>query len=118
VPFRIERSPQRWVSRDCLVNFEANRYSVPWRLVGEAVDVAVIGHELHIAHAGARIARHALCPGKYQLIRDPEHFAGLLRATAAAAPASAPLLAGRFELPEVEVRDLAVYEAAAEGGSR
>jgi len=118
VPFRIERSPQRWVSRDCLVNFEANRYSVPWRLVGEAVDVAVIGHELHIVHAGARVARHALCPGKYQLIRDPEHFAGLLRAAAAATPASAPLLAGRFELPEVEVRDLSVYEAAAKGGAR
>ena len=120
VPFRIERSPQRWVSRDCLVNFETNRYSVPWRLVGQAVDVAVIGHELHLLHAGERVARHALCPGKYQLIRDPEHFAGLLRATAAApsAPVAGPLLGGRFESPEVEVRDLAVYEVAAEGGAR
>ena len=119
VPFRIERSPQRWVSRDCLVNFEANRYSVPWRLVGQAVDVAVIGHELHILHDGTRVARHALCPEKYQLIRNPEHFAGLLRtSTTPAVPASAPLLVGHYELPEVEVRDLAVYELAAEGGVR
>ncbi len=118
VPFRIERSPQRWVSRDCLVTFEANRYSVPWRLVGQAVDVAVIGHELHIVHSGTRVARHALCPGKYQMIRDPEHFAGLLRTPSTAASAPGPLLGGRFASPEVEVRDLAVYERVAEGGSR
>lgn len=118
-PYRIERSPQRWVSRDCLVNFETNRYSVPWRLVGQAVEVALIGHELHLLQAGVRVARHALCAGKYQVIRDPEHFAGLLRVTPAAPRASAPTLrTGSLESLEVEVRDLAVYEAAAEGGVR
>jgi transposase len=118
-PFRIERSPQRWVSRDCLVNFETNRYSVPWRLVGQAVEVAVVGHELHLLLAGTRVARHALCPGKYQVIRDPEHFAGLLKPTPVTSPGSAPRLrVGLLSLPEVEVRDLGVYEAVAEGGGR
>lgn len=118
-PFRIERSPQRWVSRDCLVNFETNRYSVPWRLVGQAVEVAVIGHELHVSLAGTRIARHALCSGRYQVIRDPEHFAGLLRVTPEKSATPAPILrVGHLALPEVEVRDLEIYERVAEGGAR
>jgi hypothetical protein len=118
-PFRIERSPQRWVSRDCLVNFETNRYSVPWRLVGQAVEVAVIGHELHVSLSGTRIARHALCTGRYQVIRDPEHFAGLLRVSPEKSTTPAPTLrVGHLALPEVEVRDLDVYERAAEGGAR
>ncbi len=120
-PYRIEREPFRTVSNDCLVALDTNRYSVPWRLVGERVEVLVVGQEVRIHHRGELVATHALWHGRHKLIRQPEHFRGLLRDDSqAAAP---PEMASSIHSPhlpaiaEVETRDLSIYEALSEGGA-
>jgi DNA replication protein DnaC len=61
------------------VSLETNRYSVPWRLVGETVAVSVVEHGVRIFHRGELVATHALCTGRHQIIRNPEHYRGLVR---------------------------------------
>ena len=119
-PYRYERHPTRCVAHDCLVALETNRYSVPWRLVGETVQVAVVQHRVRIYHRGALVAEHAHANGRYQIIRDREHFRGLFRGQREKIPAGprVPQLLWHSKMPEVEVRDLAVYEAVAAGGEQ
>lgn len=120
VPYRLERNPVRCVANDSLVALETNRYSVPWQIVGESVEVAVIQNEVRIFHQGQLVASHALCTGRHQVIRKPEHYQGLFRSKAE------PSLIGQalpdslwgLSIPEVEVRDLEVYEAVAAGGAQ
>lgn len=118
--YRLERNPVRSVANDSLVALETNRYSVPWQLVGESVEVAVVEHEVRIFHQGQLVASHPLCTGRHQVIRNPEHYRGLFRATAASPVTGQRLSASLWDLavPEVEVRDLGVYEAIATGGGR
>lgn len=117
--YRIEQNPRK-VPNDCLVALDTNRYSVPWRLVSERVEVAVVQHRVHIAHRGSVVAVHPLCTGRHQVIRDAEHYRGLFRNPPAepAAVSSHPRILWPVAFPEVEVRDLAVYEAIAAGGGR
>lgn len=118
-PYRLQRHPERCVARDCLVNLDTNRYSVPWRLVGESVEISVVQQQVRISHRGALVAVHPLHPGRHQLVRDPEHFRGLFRTTLAPRTTSKlPALLWGVAVPEVEVRDLAIYEALAAGGVR
>lgn len=120
VPYRLERNPVRSVAHDSLVALETNRYSVPWQLVGESVEIAVIQHEVRIFHQGQLVATHALCTGRHQVIRNPEHYRGLFRTAAEPGVTGQPLPDSLWGLsiPEVEVRDLEVYEAVAAGGAR
>jgi hypothetical protein len=118
-PYRIERYPTRSVANDCLVALDTNRYSVPWRLVGESVQVSVVEYEVRIHHRGELVAQHQLSSGRHQVVRDPRHFVGLFRRVEDRD--ARPALLGTLwnvSLPEVEVRDLAVYEALAAGGAR
>jgi transposase len=115
-PYRLERHPRK-VATDCLVNLDANRYSVPWRFVGEQVEVAVIQHQVQIFHDGELVAEHPLSAGRHQVIRKAEHYRGLFRTDRQPpAPRTAGLL-WPVPCPEVENRDLAVYEALAGGGA-
>jgi transposase len=118
-PYRIERYPTRTVANDCLVSLDTNRYSVPWRLVGESVQVSVVQHQVRIHHRGVLVAEHPLAAGRFQVVRDRQHFVGLFRRDRDIKPQ--PAVSGVLwdvSLPEVEVRDLAVYEAVAVGGAR
>jgi hypothetical protein len=45
------RELTRVVGNDCAVEIDTNRYSVPWRLIGERVAVTVAAGEVHIRHA-------------------------------------------------------------------
>lgn len=118
-PYRLERNPVRSVANDSLVSLDTNRYSVPWQLVGERVEVAVVQHEVRIFHGRELVATHPLCTGRHQVIRNPEHYRGLLRsAESAVAGPRLPDSLWNLAVPEVEVRDLEVYEAIATGGGR
>jgi hypothetical protein len=81
-PYRLERNPVRCVANDSLVCIDTNRYSVPWRLVGESVEISIAQHQLRVFHRGSLVAAHALCLDRHQVIRDPEHYRGLFRTTA------------------------------------
>ena len=102
----------RVVAEDWLVAIDANRYSVPWRLIGKTVEVVRVGALWQITHRGQLVAEHEVLAGRHQLRVKPEHGPGAVARNArtrfadTAALASSPAPA----LPGVEIRDLAVYE--------
>jgi transposase len=117
----------RIVARDCLVSYEANRYSVPWRLAGRSVVVrdAADGW-LRVFLRDELVAEHEKARGKHQVIINPEHLVGLLerviggqrkaRMVERAAPVQSPrlVLFGReMPLVSVESRELSYYEEVA-----
>lgn len=110
--FALAKSVSRIVAEDWLVSFGANRYSVPFGLIGQTVSVKREGEQVHIRHREALVAEHALLAGRHQVCILPEHGPGAaarnqrrrrLFSTATTHRPTSPL-------PEVEVRDLALYE--------
>ena len=55
---------RRVVADDYLVSFETNRYSVPFRLIGQEVEVRRQHGQLVMRHRGAVVATHAVLAGK------------------------------------------------------
>lgn len=105
----------RVVASDWLVSIDANRYSVPWRLIGATVEVFRVGGHWQIRHRGAVVAEHPVLTGRYGLSVNPEHGPGALArnartryAESARLAAEAPATAEPFAA--VEQRDLSVYE--------
>jgi hypothetical protein len=111
--FRLEAVHPRLVADDYLVTLATNRYSVPFTLIGQPVEVHRRHGQVEIGHRGTVVATHPELPGKYQLRVLPEHGPGAIARTARQQPSTpgVPPPGGRPPLPEVEVRDLAVYEA-------
>lgn len=115
-PYMLIESISRTVARDCLVAYQANRYSVPSRYVGRSVDLVLSEGRLRILHEGRAIAEHEIKAGRFGVVMKREHYADLL----VRPPARKPDAAWRPPWPEVEVRPLAAYEEAAlaAGGAR
>lgn len=113
--FADQRRLTRVVADDYLVSFQANRYSVPYRLIGKAVEVVAVGAMLRIEHAGQLVAEHARLAGKYQMCILPEHGPGPLARNARQHRGQGdPVVLNRWVGPDdVEVRDPAVYEELA-----
>jgi transposase len=110
-PFGQMRELVRRVQADCAIALDGNNYSVPWRLIGESVQVMVYGGQVRISHAGQEVAVHAETAGRRHRIVDPTHFhgvAGVARPVGGALPASTA--------PPALLRPLAEYERAAGGG--
>ncbi len=112
-PFRLEARQARIVAGDYLVSFETNRYSVPFGLIGQTVEIHRAHGHLQIFHQGTLVAEHAELPGKYQLRILPEHGPGAIARTARQRRSLPAAGAPPPAFPEVEVRDLAWYEALA-----
>jgi transposase len=108
-PFGPVREVTRRVQADCSIEFETNAYSVPWRLIGEEVHVAVSGSRVVISHAGKRVAMHAKTAGRHQRIVDPVHVEGLRRRPQPVPPPTAPA-------EPALLRPLSDYEALIGGG--
>jgi hypothetical protein len=90
-PFTTTRSLQRRVQVDCCVEVERNAYSVPWRLIGEPVQVELSTGRIRIFHAGRQVAEHAERVGRRERAVLAEHFMGVAGAqpvTAMAATAN------------------------------
>lgn len=112
-PFRQVRELVRRVQADCAVELDGNSYSVPWRLIGESVQVVVADGRVRIHHAGQEVAAHAETTGRRQRIVDAAHFHGVAGA-ARPVPAAEPSAATTPAL----LRPLAEYERVAGGGWR
>jgi transposase len=110
--FRLEARLTRLVPDDYLVSIDTNRYSVPFTLIGQSVDVLRRAGQLLIFHRGALVAEHAELHGRHQLRILPEHGPGASARTARRVHSTRPSLPTTSPaLLEVEVRDLALYEA-------
>ncbi len=66
----------RKVAPDFHVSFETNRYSVPYALVGEEVDLKVTDSVVEIWHGGSRVATHPRLPegSRYRYSTEPSHM--------------------------------------------
>ena len=73
IPFDTDEIVPAIVSPHARVEFDANRYSVPPRLVRQTVTIRADGHEVRIVHQGQVVAQHARCYERRQLIVLPEH---------------------------------------------
>jgi len=100
----------RVVAADWLVSIDANRYSVPCRLIGKTVQVVRSGGTWQIRYRGELVAEHPVLAGRHQLSVVPAHGPGALARNARqrfAEPTERPAAPAH---EEVEVRDLAIYE--------
>ncbi|GJE41249.1 hypothetical protein AEGHOMDF_0411 [Methylobacterium soli] len=112
--FQSLRELTRRVQADCAIEVDGNSYSVPWRLIGERVRVAVTAEALRVSHAGHEVAVHARRSGRHQRIVVAAHFAGVAGfETKVVQPAGLDGVAA--EAPAL-LRPLAEYEALVGGG--
>jgi len=109
--FRLEAPLVRIVAEDYLVSVDTNRYSVPFPLIGQTVDVQRRGGTLRIFHRGSLVAEHPELPGRHQLRILPEHGPGAIARTARSRRSTVPTPHPLGVEPLVEVRDLALYNA-------
>jgi hypothetical protein len=125
-PFRTCRTLARRVKNDCVVEVDGNAYSVPWRLIGEMVEVMVAAGQVRVRHGTREIAVHAVAVGKRQRVMDAAHLEGVAGAKGSSGPRPSPDLVNRaatsheapppLEPPPALLRPLAEYEAAVGGG--
>lgn len=110
IPFEeVERHPRK-VMNDCMISFDANRYSVPHRFVGQTVHVQDQKNGRITIYSGDQIiADHPKALGKRQLMVHKKHFEGLQTSGQHKVPTPMPKLVPN-STPEVFQRDLTVYE--------
>ena len=70
-PFRQRRELSRRVHSDCAIEVDTNAYSVPWRLIGERVQVTVVDGWVRIFHAGNEVSAHPEAAGRHQRLVEP-----------------------------------------------
>ena len=107
----------RIVANDYLVSFETNRYSVPFVLIGQTVEVhrqdehstSLSAANVVVTHDGCRASTNsASCRSTAPAPSPARRASGLQRRRYATR--------GGVDTPEVEVRDLTIYEQFARAG--
>lgn len=114
-PFDPLRELTRRVQADACIELDTDRYSVPWRLIGEAVTVQASEAQVCVLHAGAEVARHPRGQGCRQRLVEARHLSGLVSAPAPCPDAEPPASLPPPALPEL-LRPLSDYEVVAGGG--
>ena len=109
--FQPIRECVRRVHADACIELETNRYSVPWRLIGEAVTV-LVNEQVRVLHAGQEVAVHTRLAGQRRNSIHRQHLIGIVGSkprprpqVAQTAPAAPPEL----------LRPLQEYEALTGG---
>lgn len=101
----------RVVPEDWLVSIDANRYSVPYRLIGQTVQVVREADRWVIRHRGQIVAEHTVLAGRAQISVNPAHGPGAaVRNARHRYGTSRHVTPPEFGTHDVEVRDLTVYE--------
>jgi transposase len=93
VPVREQRLRRR-VANDALVDVDTIRYSVPYRLVRDTVEVALSEREVRIYRGAELVARHDRSFEPHARVIDKTHYDGLWRTQAApmvSEPSASPL---------------------------
>ena len=78
VPYDTDEIFSRHVSQDFHIQYESNRYSVPWTLTGMTVTVRVNAREIKVYYHEKYISAHKRSYLKNQVITQDSHKAGLL----------------------------------------
>lgn len=116
--YPLEPPALRMVSKDALVSYAGNRYSVPARAVGRKVKIQTAGSELIIYdRSGALLASHrARRAGSGETVMVKEHYEGVTGQAEAFAHLERLQLAGLSPFV-VERRPLSVYEELVHGSA-
>ena len=116
--FDISIKSERYASRDCLVSYDGNFYSVPAAWANQMVLVKETeARQLLMLNAfGEVVAKHRKLPGRHQRVIVAEHYAGLpvlARRAGSAQALQTPAATDHDRLllpaPQVEVRPLSIY---------
>ena len=76
--YRTLETTFRTATRDCVISYGGNFYSVPARHAGRRhLRVEVSAEELAVFRDAEKIAAHRLCQGRHHRIIDPKHLEGL-----------------------------------------
>ena len=118
-PFLQVRELTRRVHTDACIELDTNRYSVPWKLIGETVTVVVSDRQVRVLYAGQEVACHAQSPLRRASVIERSHLAGIVGAQNACmtwlprTPAPPPPTPPQ---PAELLRPLEHYEAMLGGG--
>jgi transposase len=116
-PFLQVRELSRRVHTDACIELDTNRYSVPWKLIGESVTVVVAERQVRVLYAGQDVACHAQSALRRTTVIDRVHLAGIVGAQFAGVSwlAKTPIPPPSPEVPAELLRPLEQYEAALGG---
>jgi len=109
--FQPIRECVRRVHADACIELETNRYSVPWRLIGETVSV-LVNEQVRIVHAGQEVAVHVCLAGQRRASIHREHLIGIVGTEPRPQPSAINVSA---TTPPELLRPLHEYEAIAGG---
>jgi len=122
-PYDTSLITYRRSSRDCLVSYEGNYYSVPAAYAKRELLVKETeqGKLIVLTLEGEEIARHRLALGRNQRVVEPAHYQGIYaqarspkRPGATQIQVAEPELASLLAAPTVEVRLLSLYDQVLE----
>jgi transposase len=116
-PFLQLRELTRRVHTDACIELDTNRYSVPWKLIGETVTVIVSERQVRVLYAGQDVACHAQSPLRRSSVIERAHLTGIVGAHSAGVSwlPRTPALQPSSVAPEL-LRPLEQYEAMLGGG--
>jgi transposase len=104
IPYRGEFTAYKLhptiVSPTCLVNYDANSYSVECAYVGLSVQIKAYAWEIIILHNGKTIGKHKRLFDKYRHIYDPWHYVPVLERKPGALRNGAPFRELLDNLPQ------------------
>jgi hypothetical protein len=109
--FQPIRECVRRVHADACIELETNRYSVPWRLIGETVSV-LVNEQVRIVHAGQEVAIHTRLAGQRRASIHREHLLGIVGTEPWPQPSAVTVLP---TAPAELLRPLHEYEAITGG---
>jgi transposase len=115
-PFLQVRELVRCVHSDACIELDTNRYSVPWRLIGESLTVVVAERQVHILYAGNEVACHPQSLSRRTSIVDRRHLVGIVGSGERARGEPSLSLIAPVPADAELLRPLSEYESAL-GGS-
>ena len=112
-PFLQVRELTRRVHTDACIELDTNRYSVPWKLIGETVTVVVSERQVRVLYASQEVACHAQSPLRRSSVIERSHLVGIVGAQFAGLSwlPSSPRTAPTPAVPAELLRPLEQYEA-------
>jgi len=120
LPYDIIKAESRKISRDAILSYLGNGYSVPYRFVGRTARLQIHDTTFSVFVGIELVCRHEIVPGHGKVSRNKDHFKGLL--SEILTQNSVSRVKGQnvicFEDPEVEQRSLSVYEVFSKEGQK
>lgn len=110
-PFLQLRELTRRVHTDACIELDTNRYSVPWKLIGETVTVVVSERQVRVLYAGQEVACHAQSPLRRSSVIERSHLVGIVGAQYAGMSWLPRVAAQPPAVPAELLRPLEQYEA-------